>query len=148
MAFKKCIWKNGPNDNVEYEELKTGNKFVTLKTIKKVKREIVQAKGPDYGKYQDVTLKKDLLVVQYPHEDITSLEVKANEKDKYYLVVNHTAKWARPILKSLFHHTYTKGSNHHTKVQGDSGMLPGDGRTDPDKDAKAKASAKAKAHRK
>ena len=147
MEFKRCIWKNGPTDKVEYSELKTGSRFVSLRSDKEVEKKTILTQGPDYGKTQDITKVRDILVIQYPHEDVQSFEVKANKRQDYWLVVNHTKKTARPVLKVNFDRFYSKGVGG--KVQGDRGVMPPEmGKTDKSADERLKKQNADKSRRK
>ena len=142
MSFKKCTWKAEPTHDVEYDDLKTGNRFVTLETKEKTVREIVQEKGPSYGRYKNTVYKKDFLNVEYPGKDVNEITVLAKEKEKYFLVVNHTLGRANPVLKEKFEEFYTPSSSAKPG-KGDKGILPGKPRgPNPHQNKKQKAKNK------
>ena len=123
--MKKCVWRASPRDNCEYGEITTSSNFVKLDVEEKVKRELVTEKGANQGKYRDRTIRKEELHIMYPNYDVNTDIIRAGDKDKYWLVVNHTSKQAKAVEKSRFEEFYSQGNNGvDTKVKGDSGLLP------------------------
>ena len=135
MSFKPCTCYNLPEDRFEYmPELKTGNKFVTLKVEKKIKKVLV--KGPLGKNWKDKEFSRDLLIVTYPGYGGPVFPILSSEREKYVLVVNHTKRTAGPVLKELFRDRYGVGKVGQ-KVHGDSGLPhPGEKRSDVEGDKK------------
>ena len=147
MKFKKCVWKAEPTDNVEYGELQTGSKFVSVKTETKIVREPIYA-GTDKGKYINKKYNRDFLDIRYPNYDVNTDRKLAEDRNLYYLVVNHTQKTAKAVEKKRFKEFYSEGTGQHKKVKGDGGLMPDQGReSNPEAHARQVAKNKAKANR-
>lgn len=145
MSFKVCTWKAEPTHRVEYSPLKTGNKFVKLRTDVKVVREPVLS-GQHKGKYRNREIKKDVLEVQYPGYTVTVEEKLARDRELYWLVVNHTDKWAKTCEKARFKEFYSEGGASK-KPQGDKDVMPSELARNPEADKRQMAKNKERAKR-
>ena len=145
MSFKVCTWKSEPTHHVEYSPLKTGNKFVTLRTETKIVREPVLA-GKHKGKYRNREIQKDLLDVKYPGYSITPETKLARDREMYWLVVNHTDKWAKTCEKTRFKEFYSEGRASQ-KPKGDKGVMPSNLAYNPEEDKRQAGKNKERAKR-
>ena len=148
--FKKCTWKASPSDDCEYSPLNTSSKFVTLETKKRTVRELAPKKKPKGTEpgylaekgYRDIDHVKELLHVKYPDYDVNTDTILAREREQYWLVVNHTTKSAKAVLKSIFPKFYSEGQSFQKKVKGDSGVDPHTGKQHKERIKKHKAKQK------
>ena len=138
LSFQKAILKSSPTENIEFCNLKTGNKFVQVKVEKKTVR-VKDDKSRIVGRYINQTLEKELLGVSYPQMDVNVIWIPAQERNQYFLVVNHTLKRANPVLKSKFDEFYTRTSG---KAKGDAGLIAGRQGTNPEENKRQKGKNK------
>lgn len=117
--WRKATWRGHESDDIEVAECHAHNKFVTIKTKTRVERILVKKEGMRDGIWRDQEFKKDFLVIKYPARDVNKITINALEKDKYYLVVNHTQGTANPIHKEKFDEFYFF-SSYVQPVTGDS----------------------------
>ena len=139
MSFRKCQLRSRPSDDCEYSDLKFGSKFVKVKEIHKKGRKLVIDKDK-FRNYRDVDLVRSELIISYPGVHGFTDVKPESDKEKYYLVVNHTEKSAFAVLRKDFDKFYSV-SKVHKKAKGDSG-LDKSAPADPTKDKKKRSHAK------
>lgn len=143
LSFTKATWKHHPDHDVEYCNLQAGNKFVRVETETKVVNELIKKENLAEGYFKDVTYTRDFLLVSYPQYDVNEIKVNAEERDQYFLVVNHTIRRANPVLKHKFEWNYSPGGSG--KIIGDSkvhSVEAGAVAVNPDEDKKAQKQLK------
>jgi len=119
MPFKQCFHKKDSKlaqHHIEYDDLEVRSKFVTTK------HEIKKEKVPQPNGFLKlvVVAERTILRISYPDYSSPVFSILNQEKEKYYLVVNHTLKSAYPVEKDLFHQYYsnkapTPGSKKEVK---------------------------------
>ena len=141
LEWKKCQWKSALGNDVEYSDLKTGSKFVSLRKEGGMVKELVSKPGDLQAKFQMKDRSREILDISYPGYDVNVNSKPAAEKDKYYLVVDHTRKTAAPVEKVHFHEFYAdvKGGG---KPKGDKNVSQSDHSSNPDEDKKQKGKNK------